>query len=134
MSATQTRLELEGMHCASCASSIERRLNELDGVEASVNLATNQATVRCDPPVAVAELVAAVESIGYGARPARSVFDGEGHEHHHGTDGALRRRLLVAAVLTLPVALLSMAPSLRFWGWEWVALALATPVVAYSGA
>src|SRR6516164_642646 len=121
MSATQTRLDLEGMHCASCASSIERRLNELEGVDATVNLATNQATVRCDPPVAVEELVAAVESIGYGARPARSRFDGEEHEHQQGADSALRRRLLVAAVLTVPVALLSMASSLRFSGWEWLA-------------
>ena len=64
------RLDLEGMSCASCASSIERRLNELDGVEATVNLATEQATVRCEPPVPVEELVAAVESIGYGARPS----------------------------------------------------------------
>jgi Cu+-exporting ATPase len=134
VSEMQTRLDIEGMHCASCASSVERRLNELDGVEATVNLATNQATVRCDPPVAVEELVAAVESVGYGARPARSAFDGEGHEHDHAADGNLRVRLLVAAVLTVPVALLSMAPSLRFSGWEWVALALSTPVVFFSGA
>ena len=59
------------MSCASCASSIERRLNALDGVEATVNLATSLATVHCEPPLPVEELVAAVESIGYGARPAR---------------------------------------------------------------
>jgi P-type Cu+ transporter len=122
------------MHCASCAASVEHRLNELDGVEATVNLATNQATVHRDPAVPVEELVAAVESIGYGARPVRSAFDGEGREHHHAVDGALRGRLLVAVVLTLPVALLSMVPSLRFSGWEWVALVLSTPVVFFSGA
>jgi P-type Cu+ transporter len=134
VSATESRLDLEGMHCASCASSIERRLNELDGVEATVNLATAQATVRSDPPVAVEDLVAAVESVGYGARAAPSAFDVAGHRHHHESNGGLRRRLLVAVVLTLPVALLSMVPSLRFPDWEWVALVLALPVVFYSGA
>jgi Cu+-exporting ATPase len=129
-----TRLDLEGMHCASCASSIERRLNELEGVAATVNLATAQATVRCDPPVPVEDLVSAVESIGYGARPARSAFDGEGHQHHHEVDGALRVRLVAAVVLSVPVALLSMVPSLRFSGWEWIALVLTVPVVFFSGA
>ena len=127
MSATETKLDLEGMHCASCAASIERRLNELDGVAATVNLATARATVHSERPVPVDELVAAVESVGYGATPAV-----EGH-HHHEEMGPLRRRLVVAAVLTVPVALLAMVPSLRFSGWEWVALALATPVVFYSG-
>ena len=134
VSATRTRLDLEGMHCGSCASAIERRLNELDGVEATVNLATAQATVSCDEPVPVDELVAAVESIGYGARPARSAFDGDDHAHHHEAGTTLRAQLLVAVVLTLPVALLSMVPSLRFAGWEWVALVLSTPVVFYAGA
>jgi Cu+-exporting ATPase len=129
-----TRLDLEGMHCASCAFSIERRLNELDGVEATVNLATSQATVLCDPSLPVDDLVAVVESIGYGARPARSAFGGEDPGHHHEADRALRRRLRAAVVLTVPVALLSMVPSLRFSGWEWIALGLATPVVFYSGA
>jgi len=128
MSATETRLDLEGMHCASCAAAIERCLNELDGVEATVNLATNQATVHSDPPVPLEELTAAVESIGYGARPA-----GHGSGHDHEEAGALRLRLLVAAALTVPVALLAMVPSLRFGGWEWASLALATPVVFYSG-
>jgi P-type Cu+ transporter len=127
MSATETKLDLEGMHCASCAASIERRLNEVDGVAATVNLATSRATVRSERPVPVDELVAAVESVGYGATPTV-----EGH-HHHEEMGPLRRRLVVAAVLTVPVALLAMVPSLRFSGWEWVALALATPVVFYSG-
>jgi Cu+-exporting ATPase len=127
MSATETKLDLEGMHCASCAASIERRLNEVDGVAATVNLATSRATVRSERPVPVDELVAAVESVGYGATPTV-----EGH-HHHEEMGPLRRRLVVAAVLTVPVALLAMVPSLRFSGWEWVALALATPVVSYSG-
>ncbi len=125
------------MSCASCASSIERRLNALDGVEATVNLATSRATVHCEPPLPVEELVAAVESLGYGARPARPRIGGAsehgGHEHHDERLDVLRRRLVLAAVLSLPVALLAMVPALELSGWEWVALALSTPVVFYAG-
>ncbi len=122
------RLELEGMSCASCASAIERRLNRLDGVEATVNFATSQATVRCEPPLPVEELVAAVESIGYGAHPAGA----SDHDHDEPLD-VLARRLALAVVLTVPVVLLAMVPSLRFSGWQWVALALSTPVVFVAG-
>ncbi len=122
------RLELEGMSCASCASAIERRLNTLDGVEATVNFATSQATVRCEPPLPVEELVAAVESIGYGAHPS----GGSDHDHDEPL-GVLARRLALAVALTVPVVLLAMAPSLRFSGWQWVALALSTPVVFVAG-
>jgi P-type Cu+ transporter len=125
----ELRLDLEGMTCASCAALIEKRLNRLDGVEATVNLATEQATVRRDPAVSVADLVAAVESVGYGAH----VHGGEGRHDHDEPLGALTRRLSLAVALTLPVALLAMVPALRFSGWEWVALALSTPVVFYSG-
>ena len=110
----QLRLDLEGMSCASCASSIERRLNELDGVEATVNLATEQATVRCEPPVPVEELVAAVESIGYGARPHEP--HAGGHMHHDEPLDVLRARLAVSAVLSVPVVLLSMVSALQFCG------------------
>jgi P-type Cu+ transporter len=122
------RLELEGMSCASCASAIERRLNKLDGVEASVNFASGQATVRCEPPVPVEELVAAVESIGYGAHPAGA----DDHDHDEPLD-VLARRLALAVVLTVPVVLLAMIPSLRFSGWEGAALALSIPVVFVAG-
>ena len=123
----EIRLDLEGMTCASCAARIERKLNKLDGVEATVNFATEQATVRCDPDVPVQRLVAAVESAGYGAHAA-------GHHHHQEEPVVvLRRRLAVAIVLSLPVALLAMIPPLQFSGWEWVALALSTPVVFYTG-
>ncbi len=132
MSATdQVKLDLEGMSCASCASSIERRLNELDGVEATVNLVTEQATVRCDPPVPVEELVAAVESIGYGAAPHEA--HGGGHVHHDESLEVLQRRLALSAALSIPVVLLSMVASLQFTDWEWVAFALSTPVVLYGG-
>jgi P-type Cu+ transporter len=108
---------------------VEKALNGLDGVEASVNLATEQANVHFGPAVSVAELVGAVESVGYSARPAASVL---GHRQES-TDSSLRRRLLVAIALTVPVALLAMVPPLQFDGWEWLALVLSTPVVFWCG-
>jgi len=128
-SAQEVRLDLEGMTCASCAARIEKKLNKLDGVEATVNFATEQATVHSDRALPIAELVAAIESAGYGAREVAPA-------HVHLADEPallLRRRLAVAIGLTVPVALLAMVPPLQFSGWEWVALALATPVVFWSG-
>ncbi len=126
----EVRLDLEGMTCASCVRRIERKLNKLDGVEASVNFATEQATVQCDPSVTVDDLVSAVEAAGYQAHP---VNESGAHEHHEEPITALRRRLAVAAVLTAPITALAMIPPLRFEGWEWVAFVLATPVVFWSG-
>ena len=123
----KVRLELEGMTCASCVNRIERKLNKLDGVEATVNFATEQATVRYDAPVTVDELVGAVEAAGYRARP---VTAGTGQAEE---SGALTLRLAVAAALTAPLVLLAMVPGLQFSGWEWAALGLATPVVFWSG-
>jgi Cu+-exporting ATPase len=128
-SAQEVRLDLEGMTCASCAARIEKKLNKLDGVEATVNFATEQATVHSNRALPIAELVAAIESAGYGAREVAPA-------HVHLADEPallLRRRLAVAIGLTVPVALLAMVPPLQFSGWEWVALALATPVVFWSG-
>ena len=124
------RLDLEGMHCASCAARIEKKLNELDGVSATVNLVTEQATVHSDPEIRVEQLIAAVESTGYGARPVEAA---DAHHHHDEPLRVLTRRLVVAVALSVPVALLAMVPPLRFSHWEWVALALSTPVVFYSG-
>ncbi len=122
---TATSLALEGMTCAACANRIERSLNKLDGVEATVNFATEVATVSYDPAVVAPEaLVAAVERIGYHVRPAEHV-----HEHD-----APPTRLIVAIALSIPLALLAMIPPLQFSGWEWVSLALATPVVFWCGA
>ncbi|MFL6034709.1 MAG: heavy metal translocating P-type ATPase, partial [Gaiellaceae bacterium] len=123
----QTTLALEGMTCASCAARIERTLNKLDGVEAAVNYATETAAVSYDPCVVAPDaLVAAVESVGYHAAPAHQ-------EHEHDND-TRPTRLLVALVLAAPLVLLAMVPPLQFRGWEWVSLALATPVVFWSGA
>jgi P-type Cu+ transporter len=128
----EVRLQIEGMHCASCAARVERGLNGVDGVSASVNYLTEQATVRCPPEVAVEQLVGAVKSAGYAAHAA-----GHGHEggHHHDDEPAavLRRRLGLAVALTVPVVLMGMISGLRFSGWEWASLVLATPVVFYSG-
>ncbi len=125
---TRVDLALDGMTCAACANRIERKLNKLDGVEASVNYATEQAAVRFDPGrVTVADLLGAVEAAGYHAAPAAEA--GERIDRAE----TLRRRLLAAAGLTAPLVLLAMVMPLQFSGWEWVALALATPVVFWAG-
>jgi Cu+-exporting ATPase len=121
-------LELDGMTCAACAMRIEKRLNRIDGVSATVNFASEQATVAYDPQrSSVPALIAAVEAAGYRAEiaadaPAR-------------TDPAepYRRRLLVGAVLSVPVVLLALLPALRFSGWEYLALALTVPIVFWAG-
>jgi P-type Cu+ transporter len=124
----RVQLELEGMTCASCAARIEQKLNRLEGVEAAVNFATEEATVTFDPARAsVIDLVGAVEAAGYGASPAAAAAEGEDPAR------SLRLRLLVSAVLTAPLAVLAMLPPLQFRGWEWLALVLATPVVLWSG-
>ncbi|MGW1886115.1 heavy metal translocating P-type ATPase [Streptomyces sp. NPDC001970] len=129
-------LTISGMTCASCVARVERKLGKLPGVTATVNLATATAHVtREDPAVEVAELIAAVEAIGYGAEAPRTDTPGADHEAVD-AEGAhlsgLRRRLIVSALLGLPVVLVSMLSALHFAGWEWVALVLATPVVAWG--
>jgi Cu+-exporting ATPase len=122
------RLSLEGMTCAACATRIERKLNKLEGVEASVNYATEQATVSFDPAHAtVADLIHAVQAAGYGASAETRTEADESRAR------ALRLRLAAAAALTAPLVALSMIPPLQFPGWEWLALALATPVVFWAG-
>ena len=121
------RLDLEGMTCASCATRIERKLNKIDGVEATVNYATDQASVAYDPTeIDVDDLVAAVEGAGYHAALPGDLDERDGF-------GALKQRLGVAIVLTVPLAVLAMVPPLQFDGWEWVALALSTAVVFWCG-
>jgi Cu+-exporting ATPase len=113
------------MTCASCAARIEKKLNKVDGVEATVNFATEQATVHCDPAVPVAALIGAVDSAGYTARVSTAAH---GHDHDEPAR-VLWRRLVVAIVLSVPIVLLAMVPPLRFSGWDWVALVLSAPVV-----
>ena len=125
---SRVRLSLEGMTCAACAARIERTLNRLDGVDAAVNLATEQASVAYDPSrTAVDDMIRAVEGAGYHAHlGTRPTADGD-------VTDRLRARLVVAAALSVPLAALAMLPPLQFDGWEWVALALATPVVWWAG-
>jgi Cu+-exporting ATPase len=125
-------LPIEGMTCSSCAGRVEKSLNEIKGVEATVNFATERATVSFDPgQVAPEELVGAVESVGYSASlPAPA---GEHGEHEHGSADELRQRVVISAVLSVPVLLLSMIEPLQFRNWQWFSLLLATPVVLWGG-
>lgn len=119
-------LDVTGMTCAACASRIERKLNKLDGVRASVNYATEKARIRLDEPRDVSELIATIEATGYGAH----VPEPDAPEPDR--VGYVRRRLIVAVVLGLPVLVLSMVPALQFDWWQWIALALTTPVATWA--
>jgi Cu+-exporting ATPase len=129
-------LEIGGMTCASCAMRIEKKLNRLDGVTATVNYATEKARVLAgrdvDASELTAELIAEVEKAGYTA-VLPHVEDADDPARADAATTSLRRRLLVAIVLSVPVVALSMIPVLQFPYWQWVALALATPVVGWAG-
>jgi Cu+-exporting ATPase len=136
MSATTTaaapkrqRIELDitGMTCASCANRIERKLNKLTGVRASVNFATDRATVDHPDGVTVDQLLNTVRAAGYQARAPRPEPEPE-----ESPSTALRLRFIVSAVLALPVLVLSMVPAAQFPYWTWVEFALATPVVGWG--
>ena len=127
------RLELRigGMTCAACVGRVERRLGKLDGVRATVNLATEKASVTHPATVTAADIVAAVEAAGYTATvPRRETAEASPPEEDRAA--AWRRRLLVCAVLTVPVVMLSMVPPLQFPAWQFVVLALAAPVVVWG--
>jgi len=147
-------LEIGGMTCASCATRITKRLNKLEGVEATVNYATEVATVAVPEGTDADQLIAQVESIGYTARVPESMarpdhhsphhragdesdggHDHEpagGHEHDHGDPAELRHRLLVSTALAAPVVAMSVIPALQFTNWQWLAFALAGPVVLWG--
>jgi Cu+-exporting ATPase len=123
-------LPIQGMTCASCANRIERTLNDLDGVSASVNYATEKATVDFDAAVVEPEqLVAAIESVGYHA-----VLPSAGEPEAPEADelAPLRQRLLISIALTLPVLFMAMIPPLQFDNWQWLSLTLAAPVVVWG--
>jgi Cu+-exporting ATPase len=129
--ADRIELTIGGMTCGSCAARIEKRLNRLDGVTATVNYATAKAGVDFGGGITPADLIAQVEKAGYTAAlpdpvPAAGASANE-------DVGALRDRLVVSALLAVPVIALAMIPALRFTYWQWVSLALATPVVAWGG-
>jgi P-type Cu+ transporter len=119
-------LAIGGMTCASCAARVEKKLNQLDGVVATVNFATETARVNFPAAVSAGELISVIEQAGYTAElPAGTGRDGRENR-------ALRRRLVVSAALALPVVLVAMVPALRFTGWGWACLALTTPVATWG--
>ncbi|MBX6168138.1 MAG: copper-translocating P-type ATPase [Thermobispora bispora] len=123
-------LSITGMTCASCANRIERKLNKLDGVIATVNYATEKATVTIPEGFDPELLVAEVEKAGYGARLSSAERPSD-----EDADGlaALRARLITSVVLAVPVIAMAMVPALQFPYWQWVSLALTLPVVLYGG-
>jgi len=135
---TNVDLEIRGMTCASCAARIEKRLNKLDGVTASVNYSTEHAKVSAPAGVTTDALVSAVESLGYTATLPVSRTAGtadattDGHGHPDPEVRALSDRLLVSAALAIPVVLMSMIPSFQFTYWQWLAFALTAPVVVWG--
>ncbi|MET9469527.1 heavy metal translocating P-type ATPase [Streptomyces sp. NPDC006544] len=137
----EIELTIGGMTCASCAARIEKKLNRMDGVSASVNYATEKAKVSYDGGVRVADLIATVVKTGYTAaeppppEPEPVPEPGPGTGPEEGRDpelAALRQRLLVSAALALPVVLLAMVPALQFDNWQWLSLTLAAPVVVWG--
>jgi Cu+-exporting ATPase len=113
------------MTCAACAARVERKLNRVAGVEATVNYATEKAQVSFPDELDVAEIIEVVQATGYTAQ-----LPDDAHEHE--SESGLRRRVVVSAILTAPVAALSMIPPLQFNGWQWLCLVLATPVATWG--
>ena len=128
-------LDITGMTCASCVARVEKRLQRVDGVTATVNLATESARVEYPADLAPARLVAAVREAGYDAvvRRAPETEPSDAGAHGPGDGAALTTRLAVSSVLAAPVVALGMVPAWQFPGWQWVSLALATPVVLWGG-
>ena len=131
------QLDIGGMTCASCAARIEKKLNRMDGVSATVNYATEKAKVSFADTVSPDDLIAQIEATGYTAAlpvsPGR-IASSDGAVLLPAPDRAaeLRRRLLIAAALAVPVIALAMIPSLQFDGWQWLSLTLAAPVIVWG--
>jgi P-type Cu+ transporter len=138
--ASEVELSIGGMTCASCAARIEKKLNRMDGVTATVNFATEKAKVSYGGGTDVADLIATVEKTGYTAEeppPATPPTgeEGEVRAAHPGADGellSLRQRLFVSLALSVPVVLMAMVPVLQFDNWQWLSLTLAAPVVVWG--
>ncbi|MEV0262015.1 heavy metal translocating P-type ATPase [Streptomyces sp. NPDC050617] len=150
----RVELSIGGMTCASCATRVEKKLNRMDGVAATVNFATEKARVAYADGIEIGDLVATVEKTGYSAeprnkpesesaaaepdRPAEERSRADGADGANGGDGgdgetaALRQRLLVSLTLSVPVVLLAMVPALQFDNWQWLSLTLAAPVVVWG--
>ncbi|MFD7770814.1 heavy metal translocating P-type ATPase [Streptomyces sp. NPDC059787] len=134
---SEVELLIGGMTCASCAARVEKKLNRMDGVTATVNYATEKARITCPPGTEVADLIATVVRTGYTAEepaPPRAEKDETSAAEADPEPAALRRRLTVSALLALPVVLLAMVPPLQFDNWQWLSLTLAAPVVVWGAA
>ncbi|MGC4914305.1 heavy metal translocating P-type ATPase [Streptomyces albogriseolus] len=138
----EVELAIGGMTCASCAARIEKKLNRIEGVSATVNYATEKAKVTFRPDLDVADLIATVEATGYTARQPEpdptpgAAGDGQGGGPAQGGEGdelrPLRQRLVTAVVLAVPVIAMAMVPAWQFEYWQWLSLTLAAPVVTYA--
>ncbi|MFC9845297.1 heavy metal translocating P-type ATPase [Streptomyces sp. NPDC060223] len=131
---SEVELAIGGMTCASCAARVEKKLNRMDGVTATVNYATEKAKVSYPEGVRVADLIATVVKTGYTAEepaPPEPAADAVGERDPE--LASLRERLVVSVLLAVPVVLLSMIPALQFDNWQWLALTLAAPVVVWGG-
>ncbi|WP_084024007.1 heavy metal translocating P-type ATPase [Mycobacterium avium] len=130
-------LQIGGMTCASCAARIEKKLNKVEGVNASVNFATEKAHVEYAGDVSPEQLVAAIKQAGYAAElpaPKTSIADGEAASLvEQDSTASVRQRMLVSLVLTAPVMAMAMIPALQFTNWQWLSLTLASPVVVWGG-
>ncbi|WP_327088467.1 heavy metal translocating P-type ATPase [Nonomuraea sp. NBC_01738] len=129
-------LSIGGMTCASCANRIERKLNKLEGVTATVNYATEKAKVTFPEGVDPQELIATVESAGYTAalpKPPKTESDGSAPEEPEDELRPLRNRLITSVLLAVPVIAMAMIPALQFTNWQWLSLTLTAPVVVYAG-
>jgi Cu+-exporting ATPase len=133
-SPTDVELLIGGMTCASCANRIEKKLNKLDGVTATVNYATEKAKVSFGEGVTPEDLIATVEKTGYTAALPRPPQAEEPDDAADDPARALRLRLLVSTALTVPVIAMAMIPALQFEYWQWLSLTLAAPVVVWGGA
>ncbi|MDA8369962.1 MAG: heavy metal translocating P-type ATPase [Nocardiopsaceae bacterium] len=134
----RVELAIGGMTCASCANRIERKLNKLDGVTATVNYATEKAQVTHEDTVDQTTLVDVVEQAGYTAqlpkpRTGTGSGDGEGVPDEDSPVRALRDRVTISAVLSIPVIAMAMVPALQFTYWQWLSLTLAAPVIVWAG-
>lgn len=140
-SMTDVQLDIGGMTCASCAARIEKRLNKLDGVSASVNYSTEKAKITVTGSTLTTEdLISQIEGAGYTAKVPQPI----GHAHMSVVDGSsdadeneptrvLRQRLVLSAVLSLPVLLFTAVPASQFDGWQWLSLTVTAPVVIWGG-
>ncbi|GAA0921558.1 heavy metal translocating P-type ATPase [Streptomyces thermoalcalitolerans] len=137
----EVELLIGGMTCASCAARVEKKLNRMDGVTATVNFATGKARIAHPPEVSVDDLIATVVKTGYTAEepprpepePEAGAEPAERQAPQDPEPASLRRRLIVSAVLAAPVVLLAMVPALQFDHWQWLSLTLAAPVVVWGG-